>query len=358
MRFKQKKTKNLILVSVVLFFTTINFYAEQIIARGSFTPDVAINSSGDAVIAFRTNNDTHSGVLFYNHGKYVSGASLLERKDYNTKYDKGKYPSIAISDDNIVAERHRNTRLHSTMGELDSANGVIDWKEGSTEGYGKKLSMILCSDQKTVVSFSIYGSLKPGGYYRVGTFGEDKIDWENDDHFSISYISYYGAVNIPSINKKAEDDEFIHLCSRSENPTGEPTRYYLYYKLGALKVAEDSDNLEEIDWSDYNIIYFSQDYESWKYYCDLDIVYIPQDNMNVLLFSDVDGLVKYKTSSWKDKVITEDTLSGFKELKSRYTSSSIEAVNWIRAVALPDGTGVLVTYERDDNVYYSICDIY
>ena len=347
MKFKQKKTKNLILVSLILFFTTINFYAEVRIDPKAGASDVSINSSGNTLFSYRSTNDKDKSKLYYTLMKYEDGGKTLELKETGLQQSIGD-SAIAISDNNIIAEWHQDKGkrqyFYSKGGKLvDDKSYIVKWnleKKMLTKTFYYNPAMIICSDNETVVFFAEnyplpceVGTLIKKNYDNYDILWKERLEVVNED------IYHYGITSYPS-EEQDEVDEFILIYTYGRS---------FYYKTGKLEL-----NDLTFTWSEEKKIPITS-YAHTQY----DIVYIPQTNTNVLIFPDVDGSMKYKTSSWEDKVITEDTLSEYKEFISRDTGELIKGINSVRAVALPDGTGVLLNYRKRDveGTYYSICDI-
>jgi hypothetical protein len=161
-------------------------------SSGGIDPTVSINDYG-MVVEIHSTDSNH---LYYRTGVLNSSSCVIEWRSTPTEdYDTGRWPSVAINNDNMVIEVHQSpggTDLWYNVGQVEQ-NGAITWGNMSNDrkyDSGQYPSVALYGDR----ILEIHNSESDYMWCTVGRLNAsaktiDWIDWVDDnvEHRTYAY---------------------------------------------------------------------------------------------------------------------------------------------------------------------------
>ena len=153
-------------------------------------PSVSINNNGTVVEVYQSYSLRYSDTIYYKVGQLDGeGTDMTCTLSEGTPkfLDNGRYPRVAINNENHVVEVHEGNglrKMYYCVGEINESNSSIKWhsRVPCYLCWGKYPAVALCGDRVVVTYDRAFGSYT--SYYCIGKFTADgkDVQWAAESH--------------------------------------------------------------------------------------------------------------------------------------------------------------------------------
>ena len=154
-------------------------------------PSVSINNDGTIVEVYQPH--ILSNEIYYKVGE-LNGEEINMNEEGSRHLDYGRYPKVAINNENRVVEVHEgrlNRYVYYHVGEIDVHNKTIFWYACVRDlSWGRSPAVAVHGNRVVVTHDCAYGSYTSYYYFGIFTVGGHGIEWREK---KVKLFKTYGA---------------------------------------------------------------------------------------------------------------------------------------------------------------------